>query len=517
MTRRGLATLLIVALTAFLPVLPATAAPATTWQPCSADVAQLDPRVECATVRVPLDYRRPSGTTIDVAISRVRTAKPDQRLGVLLFNPGGPGGPGLNLSAIFAHLLPESVLDRYDLIGFDPRGIGRSAPVSCNLTEEQRTDFTKIVPYPRADGNISGNVRYALGIAAACARTGDALLPFITTANTARDMDQIRAALGERKISYLGYSYGSYLGAVYASLFPRRTDRIILDSVVHPDRIWRDTLRAWGPAVEIRLGDFARWAAARDDIYHLGATPGAVRQLFFDLVVRLDANPVPVGNLLVDGNLFREVNRGSMYSDAFFPALAENYRLLLDNPGSPTPAMFPEVPADNSPMGLFAVFCGDTRWPRSITRYQQDVRTDLITSPAVGGMAANLWPCAFWPFPPREPPVPIATHGPANVLLIQGLRDPATPYDGGQAMRSTLGKQARLVTVDIGGHGIAYGINANPNTCADDASTTFLITGNLPTTDLFCGPQLTTATTSPPDPAIAAALTKLRNQLRRFI
>ena len=516
MTKRGLATLLIVALTAFLPVLPATAAPATpAWEPCPADVAQLDPRVECANVRVPLDYRRPSGTTIDVAISRVRTAKPEQRVGVLLFNPGGPGGAGLNLSAIFARLLPQSVLDRYDLIGFDPRGIGRSTPVTCDLTEEQRTDLTKIVPYPRADGNIAGNVRYALGIAAACARTGDALLPFITTANTARDMDRIRAALGEPKISYLGYSYGSYLGAVYTSLFPRHTDRIILDSVVHPDRIWRDTLRAWGPAVEVRLGDFDRWAAARDDVYHLGATPGAVRQVFFDLVAKLDANPVPVNGLLVDGNLFREVNRSSMYSDALFPTLAENYRFLLDNPASA--AAFPEVPPDNSPMGLFAVFCGDTRWPRSIARYQRDVRTDMVSSPAVGGMAANLWPCSVWPFPPREPPVQLAVHGPANVLLIQGLRDPATPYDGGPAMRSTLGKAARLVTVDIGGHGIAYGVNANPNTCADDAATAFLITGRLPATDRFCGPQLTTATTAAPDPAIADALAKLRNQLRRVL
>lgn len=515
MTRRGLVLLLIVALTGFLPVLPAAATPM--WQSCPPDVAQLDPRVECATVRVPLDYQRPAGKTIEMAISRVRTAKPDLRVGVLLFNPGGPGGVGLNLSAIFAHLLPQSVLDRYDLIGFDPRGIGRSTPVSCDLTEEQRTDFTKIVPYPRADGDISGNVQYALGVAAACARTGGALLPFITTANTARDLDRIRAALGERKLSYLGYSYGSYLGAVYTSLFPQRTDRIILDSVVHPDRIWRDTLRAWGPAVEVRLGDFDRWAAARDDIYHLGATPGAVRQLFFDLVARLDTKPIQVGDVLLTGNRFRESNRGAMYTDALFPTLAELYRFVLDHPAAPTAAAFPEVPPDNFPMGLFAVFCGDTRWPRSIARYANDVRTDLAAFPAVGGMAANLWPCALWPFPPRERPVPIASHGPAKVLLIQGLRDPATPFDGGQAMRSALGNQARLVTVDIGGHAIAYGINANPNPCADDLTTTFLITGHLPTTDHFCGPQLTTTTTPAVSPEINQALTNLRDQLRRGI
>jgi pimeloyl-ACP methyl ester carboxylesterase len=489
-----------------------------TWQACPPDVAVLDPRVECASLRVPLDYRRPSGDTIEVAVSRVRTAKPGLRQGVLLFNPGGPGGPGLNLSALFTRFLPPDVQDRFDLIGFDPRGIGRSTPVSCGLTEAQRTDNTKIIPYPRADGDISGNVRFAGQVAAACARNGRALLPFITTANTARDLDAIRAALGERKISYLGYSYGSYLGAVYANLFPNRGDRIILDSVVNPDGIWRDVFRAWGPAIEVRLGDFDRWAAARDDVYHLGATPGAVRQLFFDLVARLDAHPLPVGTTLVDGNLFRELNRGAMYTDAAFPNLAANYRFLLDNTGSLAAAAFPEVPADNSVASLYAVLCDDVRWPHSIDRYARDVRNDLNAFPAVGGMAANIWPCAGWPFAPREPIVRLSDRGPANVLLVQGLRDPATPYPGAQAMRATLGDRSRLVTVDIGGHAVAYGINLNVNTCADAATTEFLLTGRLPATDRFCGPEFSATTTATAGVTAGdKAIDDLRGQLRRGI
>jgi pimeloyl-ACP methyl ester carboxylesterase len=516
---RLIVTLIVAATAASLSAQPAVAAPppgSPHWQACPPDVAALDPRVECATVRVPLDYHRPSGDTIEVAISRVRTAKPALRQGVLLFNPGGPGGPGLNLSAVFTHFLPQDVQDRYDLIGFDPRGIGRSAPVSCGLTEAQRTDVTKILPYPKPNGDISQNVRFAFDVAASCARTDRALLPFITTANTARDLDAIRAALGEPKISYLGYSYGSYLGAVYATLFPNRGDRIILDSVVDPTRIWREVFRAWGPAIEVRLGDFDRWAAARDDTYHLGATPGAVRQLFFDLVARLDAHPLPVGTTVVDGNRFRELNRGAMYSDASFPTLAQNYRFVLDNVSSAL--AFPEVPADNSPASLYAVLCDDTRWPRSIERYARDVHTDLNAFPAVGGMAANMFPCAAWPFPPREPAVHLSDRGPANVLLVQGLRDPATPYPGAQAMRATLGNRSRLVTVDIGGHAVSYGVNANLNTCADDLTTAFLLTGHLPTTDRFCGPELSSTTTQlAGDPTINRAVDKLRQQLRNGI
>jgi pimeloyl-ACP methyl ester carboxylesterase len=439
---------------------------------------------------VPLDYSAPGGRTIDIAISRLRTSDPAVRRGVLLLNPGGPGGSGLELPGLLAQQMPPRVLERYDLIGFDPRGIARSAPVTCALTPEQM-DVTLFIPWPASDGNIDGNIAYSRAAAQSCAGAPTArLLPFITTANTARDMDRIRAALGEPKISYLGYSYGTYLGAVYASLFPRRSDRFVLDSNVHPARIWRETFRSWGPGVETRFPDFTAWAAERNSTYGLGATSDAVRRTWFALTARLDAEPgtLPDGTV-VTGNVLREVTRQSLYTDAAFPDLAAAMQLLDEGEiAGAAAAVLPPIPEDNGLASPWAVLCDDAQWPESPELYRRDVALDSDRFPVAGGMAANIWPCAFWAFEPRERPVTIGP-GPRDVLVVQGLRDPATPYDGGVAMRRALGDRSRLVTVDVGGHAVAYGINANVNGCADGVVTSFLLTGRLPRGDVFCPPE----------------------------
>lgn len=459
------------------------------------------PAQECALLTVPLDYDEPSGPTIRIAVSRIRAASPVLRRGVLLLNPGGPGGPGLDLPELFAQLFPPSLLDRYDLIGFDPRGIGRSAPVTCALTPEQQ-DLTLVIPWPTGPGRIEGNVAYARSVAESCADASTAdLLPFITTANTARDMDRIRAALGEDTISYFAYSYGSYLGAVYASLFPERSDRIVLDSVVHPGRIWRDSFRAWGPAIEIRFPDFTRWAAERNDTYGLGATPADVRRLYFELGARLDREPIEVIGLLFTGNLFREFTRGSLYDDSLFANLAAVWQTIDAGNGEDRAAdladalaeVFPDRPADGVFAGIWAVLCDDAQWPESPDRYRADVSIDGALFPIAGAMAANIWPCAFWMNEPREPAVPILRRHSGNILLVQGLRDPATPYDGAWAMRWALGNRSRLLSVEVGGHGLAY---LKGNACADDAVTSFLETGRLPRTDGFCRAE--PAVESPP-------------------
>jgi pimeloyl-ACP methyl ester carboxylesterase len=461
------------------------------WGPCP-DPPRPTPGLECALLEVPRDYSRPDGPTIEVAVSRLQTATPQRRHGVLLFNPGGPGGSGLYMPIAFATLLPPSVLERYDLIGFDPRGIARSSPVTCGLPPEL-LDVTKFIPWPAPNGDIDGNIAYARAVAESCGNAASAdLLPHITTANTARDMDRIRAALGEPKISYLGYSYGSYLGAVYASLFPERSDRIVLDSVVHPGRIWRDTFRAWGPAVEIRFPDFTRWAAQRNDVYGLGSTSLAVRRLYFELAAELDAEPLrlPDGTVIT-GDLFRSVNRAALYSDADFPDLAQIWQIVNERDATrygalgQTVAQFPPIPPDAGFAGTWAVLCDDAQWPEDPDRYRRDVRIDRVLFPVSNGMPANVWPCSFWPNEPREAPVAITGRAPASILLVQGLRDPATPYDGAIGMRIALGNRSRLVSVDVGGHAIAYGINRNVSRCADAATTDFLVTGQLPR-DTFC-------------------------------
>ncbi|MFI6316549.1 alpha/beta hydrolase [Nonomuraea sp. NPDC050556] len=464
---------------------PGAAAPAWGECPPTQSGTTRDPRQQCATLRVPLDYRAPRGRSIEIAISRISTARGGARRGILLSNPGGPGGSGLDLPSQLVTVLPREVLDRYDLIGFDPRGVGHSTPVTCGLDLERQ--FTLLLPYPAPDGGIERNVAFARDTAAACAERSGDLLPFITTANTARDMDRIRAALGERKLSYYGVSYGTYLAAVYISLFPGRADRIVLDSAVDPGLVWRDMWRTWNEAIAVRLPDLLAFAAERDAVYHLGATPEEVRRTYDRLTAALDERPLP--NL--DGNALREITRVGLYLDGLFPFMAELWQeLAAAVSGSPLDTAVltrldrlrsAQTPSDNRVAALYAVVCDDVAWPRSVALHARQVAADRRAWPVTAGMPSNLWPCAAWPYRPVEPPVKITGHGPRNVLILQNTRDPITPLVAAHGLRAALGRRAVMITVDQGGHSVA-GLGS----CADEAMNSFLATGVLPERDRFC-------------------------------
>lgn len=282
---------------ASLITVPAAAEEARThqvnWGQCPDDVvAEAAPTVlQCATVRVPLDYTHPEGEQIKLAVSRLASANPDKRRGVLMLNPGGPGGSGLALSALLvAQGLPGSVTDRYDLIGMDTRGIGHSTPVSCGFTTDSPY-YSNIPPYAADDTAVTAQAKVAEQAAKQCDDNDDGRLRHLTTANTARDLDRIRDALGEEKTSYLGYSYGTALGAAYASMFPERSDRVVLDSNIGDTHLDRDGMRRYALGMEQTLPDFAKWAASRHDSYDLGSTPTQVRTSYFTIMRRTRQDP----------------------------------------------------------------------------------------------------------------------------------------------------------------------------------------------------------------------------------
>lgn len=231
-----------------------------TWGACPplATGTTRDPREKCGTVTVPLNYQDPNGKTITIAVSEIATAKPGKMRGYLLLNPGGPALPGLDMPSTMAPTLPASVLDEYGLIGFDPRGVGHSTPMSCGLPSS--SDAAPF-PYPAADGSIRQNIATARTIAGDCAKIGNEL-QYFTTASTARDMDRIRLALGAAKISYWGQSYGSYLGAVYTTLFPQHTDRMVLEGNVDPNDVWSQQIQLWNQGMNDRFPDAAGIALA---------------------------------------------------------------------------------------------------------------------------------------------------------------------------------------------------------------------------------------------------------------
>lgn len=461
------------------------------WGDCppSAPGVTRDPRLTCTTVEVPLNHRDPDGRKIEVAVSRL--AATGDRRGVLVVNPGGPALPGLDTPGQWAAELPASIVDGYDLVGFDPRGVGHSTPQSCGL---EVTDPSGFFPYPAADGSIDANVAAARATAGQCAdKLGDDLRYF-TTANTARDLDVIRGKLGEEKISYWGQSYGTYLGAVYGALHPDRTDRVVLEGNVDPGNVWAGEAARWGKGMADRFPDAAKVAAAQGV---LGRTPDEVTDAYLALAERLDREPAPVPGTQasLNGAMLRNVTYALLLDNETLPVLAQVWQTatnivdgtltaadadVIKQVFAGTPPV-PGVPADNQATMFLALTCGDAAWPHDVDDYAAKVGQDREKWPLTAGMPQNVWPCAFWP-EPVEDPVTVDDKGPHNVMVLQNRRDHATPWESGVALREALGDRATLVGVDNGGH---YVFGAG-SACADEATVDFLSGGDLPRDDVEC-------------------------------
>ncbi|MFJ1617361.1 MULTISPECIES: alpha/beta hydrolase [unclassified Streptomyces] len=452
------------------------------WQRCDAESPAA---YQCATLKVPLDYSDPGGRKIGLAISRLKASSAKERRGVLLLNPGGPGGPGLDMPVTPELDFPEEVKSHYDLIGFDPRGVGQSSPVSCGLTADEQ-NFER--PY-RAE-TFAKDVEWARTVADKCqAKAGDTLR-HLTTRNTARDMDVIRAVLGEKKISYLGFSYGTYLGAVYTQMFPRRTDRFVLDSATDPARVWQGMFQAMAEGTEPAFARWSEWTARRHATYGLGSTPAEVRKSFWDLVAQADRNPIDADGKLLTGDGIRAGHAAFFHVQEAAEWVAGLKKAAEDTKPAPsgtperapspvTPTLARDVPSDNDAASAWAVLCADTRtWPRDPEQYRRDAIRDKARYPLYGDFASNIKPCAFW----KQGSEPATTvNNKVSALILQNEWDPATPLAGGQGMHRAL-RGSRMVTVAGGEGHVVYGSNS----CADKSSTVYLTTGRLPAKDLTC-------------------------------
>ncbi|MFD9483978.1 alpha/beta hydrolase [Streptomyces sp. NPDC059991] len=463
-------------------------APVLDWKPC-ADGGAATGR-ECARLPVPRDYGDPHGPSLTIAVSRLRSENPDKRRGVLLAIPGGPGGSGLKQLAEQGDALRKETGGAYDIVSFDPRGVGASTTASCELSDDDRM-MVNVRSWPGPGGDISENVARSRRIAEACARNGGPELRSFTSRNEARDIDRFRQALGERKLSAYGVSYGTYVGAVYAQLFPQHTDRWVLDSSGDPDpgRVERGWLANMAPAADIRFPDFAAWASdpAREAKgLRLAERAEDVRPLFIALAAKLDAEPRKTAKegVRLTGNQLRQALQMALYSDGTFPMLAQLIKAAQDPKATPVlPGPLAEPMSDQEAAAVVGVLCNDVSWPKSVPSYERAVAADRIRHPLTAGSPVNVLPCTFMKDAPAEKPVRLTDEGPSDILMIQGLRDPSTPYFGALKMRAAWGDRARLVTVDHGGHGMYL---HNGNACGDRAVTTFLTTGVRPQRDTYC-------------------------------
>ncbi|MBF6175530.1 alpha/beta fold hydrolase [Nocardia blacklockiae] len=454
------------------------------WQACDDRVLD-DAGAQCANVVVPLDYARPDGRTTTVAISRIPATDPARRRGIMLSNPGGPGGPGLRMMVTVRDRLTPQVRAQYDLIGMDPRGIGRSDKVDC------------AIPLPTmlfsAGFDVFGYARdtaLAGALAASCVTPDPEKARHTTTRNTARDMDVIRGALGESRLNYYGGSYGTYLGAVYLQMFGPRADRFVLDSGVDPDRYWIGMFQDMGGTNEAALDDWAAWAARHDADYHFGATAPQVRAYVEDLVHRAARHPVVSDAYLIDEHTVPMMLLALLVNPKLNADLAEVLQ-IIDDGVSGRPVDMPRLKAKISgaapteSAGMAAVLCGDRAAPRDPAWYYRNIEAARASQPVFGAFANNITACAFWP-EPVEPPTEV--HNGIPALLLGTVHDTRTAYPQSLALHRDL-TASRLVTLaHTRIHG-AFRVGLSP--CVSEAVNTYFDTGTLPATDLTCEPDPT--------------------------
>ncbi|MEV7197993.1 alpha/beta hydrolase [Streptomyces sp. NPDC093510] len=459
------------------------------WQSCSPEWG-LPQDFRCGSVTVPVDYAEPDGATIKVWLDRLAgLAAPEDRQGTLVINPGGPGSSGV---AALNGLNPKvwsKVARAYDLVGFDPRGVGHSAPVSC-ADPQEFAKGPKPDPVPGDDADKKRLRDDARRYAEGCKKRSGALLAHMTTPNTARDLEVIRAALGEPKLNYLGISYGTYLGAVYGTLFPDHVRRMVLDSVVHPapDKIWYGMHQAQIPGFERRFADWTSWVARRDAEYHLGQTRAEVRERWQKLLDKARKKPIE-GTIgpreLIDS--FQKV----VYFDETWAPKAEAWsayeagdpKKLADGARTNPSDTKGNVAKENAVASYTAVNCADAKWPKDWERWERDAERLHAKSPFMAWFSTwqNL-PCATWPSAQHTA---IDVRGDKRlppVLLVQNEGDAATPYAGAVELHRRFQGSALLTGKDAGAHSVT----TSPNPCVNDRVDAYLLRGTLDSQDMTC-------------------------------
>ncbi|WP_229069815.1 alpha/beta hydrolase [Actinoplanes sp. DH11] len=442
------------------------------WEPCPEDE-----KAQCGTMRVPADWSQPYGPSIELTLARRPAGDRSRRLGVLMVNPGGPGASAVN-QALDTELFGDEVERRFDIVGMDPRGVGRSSPILC----AQDLVDAKPVPLAANETEFAALGDYNRRLAADCAARSGPVFRHAGTGNVVRDMEAVRIALGEEKINFYGASYGSLIGQLYAERHPGRVRALVLDSVMDHSSAVEDFLGRTAEAAQDSFDEFVRWCA-RDTQCALRGRD--IRAVWAELMKRAAAGtltdpydpPSPLRPWELISAAFSAFYDPQWYSFAYY--LKEAYE-----PAPVGRRARPQI--ELTPHSFPAVMCRD--WSLPVGGYPEYRRLldaaarrapQMLASPlaltAVSG-------CAGWPDPPVDPqrPIPKAA-GP--VLLVNSRHDPATAYSWARSVTAQLGPSARLLTYDGWGH-VAY----SHSDCVSGAVDRYLTALTLPAPDVTCPP-----------------------------
>ena len=414
------------------------------WQPCGKGLT-------CTSVLAPLDYAKPDGTAITLALAR-REATADRRLGTLFINPGGPGGSGTSYVGYFN---PEG-LEGYDIVGWDPRGVAYSTPVACmGAAELDRYYALDASPDDHAEERTW--LEAVQGFGRSCLERSGGLLQHVSTVETVKDMELLRGLVGDDKINYFGSSYGTRIGAIYAELYPHRVGRMVLDGSVNISGT--DTI-SQTEGFERALNNFARWCA--DEHCRLGETKGAVLARVEAYLDELDQRPLPVGNRTLTQQLGVEAVFYSMYGglaswqrlrDALVAAIFDGDGRMLLTLGDRSNFRQPDGSYDQLSYSFPAVRCLDSQ-DNSVREIQRRYARISEAAPVLGRLGGADLTCVLWPVASAPPPPEVDGAGARPIVVIGTTGDPATPYEYAVDMANRL-KSGVLITFNGEGH-LAY-------------------------------------------------------------
>ncbi|WP_206664142.1 alpha/beta hydrolase [Thermomonospora catenispora] len=491
---------------AFPPVAQAAAArPAAasiSWSPCPDDDPILGPMLqglECGSLQVPLDHADPGGRKITLALTRARHTAPEDRYqGVVLLNRGlWPGPIGRDLPTRYATGstgLAKDVAAAYDWIGFDPRGVGASRPAVVCDPSYVDPGHARPDPVPATLAHEKKLVGLARAYALSCGDAHGDVLGHLSTKDVARDLEQIRIALGQERINYLGTEWGTYLGAVYASMYPTRVRRMVLDSVVRPSGVWYDGNLDKNAASERNAEIFFSWVARHDSVYHLGTTAAEVEAKYYQGQDMLRAAPIDGLIGPAEWHDFFEPVVYRSWSWASRAQVLADWVLRRDPTSLRANFSPPGWPHHNKQAMTNAIQCLDARWPREWTRWHNDHAGQY----AAGNRFmtwTNAWynaPCAFWPVSPAEPQRVGASR--PDILLVQPEFDTAHGVAGAHETHR-LFPNSRLI-LEQGGHNVGAALSANDNACLNAHVSDYLRDGTRPASQ--AGVDATCP--APPDP-----------------
>jgi pimeloyl-ACP methyl ester carboxylesterase len=443
---------------------------------------------ECATVTVPLDYRKPGGRTIELALLKDPAAEPDQRLGSLLVNPGGPGAPGTDFAAQAALVFNDPILDRYDVVGFDPRGTGDSSAVDC-LSDEELDQYIAEDPSPDTAAEESTYLDWVDRFGAGCAEKSGAVAAHVSTVEAARDMDIIRAALGESRMDYYGASYGTKLGSTYAELFPAEVGRFVLDGGVDPTVDSRSLGLQQAGGFETALHAYVENCLETADSCFLGDTVDEGLTTIRDLLAQIDAEPLPAGDReLTVGNAFYGI-AATLYNRDYWVLLSQGLKSARDGDGYTllllsdaytarsddgyTTNMMEALPAINCLDDPYAITPAQV--PAAVTEFEE-------ASPTFGDVFGwGLLGCSGFHDRASEKAPAIRAEGAAPIVVVGTTRDPATPMVWSEHLADAL-ESGVLIRREGDGH---TGYNKG-NDCVDQAVEGYLVDGTVPDNGLTC-------------------------------